>query len=509
MIFAFYVSGLKEGYHMDELYSFGLSNSTQFTFPSANNEWVNSDYFLNYLTVSSGESFDYSSVIHNQINDVHPPVYYVFFHSISSLVPSIFSKWIGISLNIFFYLGTYLLTFKLIEQLIKDRWIGLIGAFFWALSIGAASSIVFIRMYMLLTFFSVALLYVALNIFESKKISLKYLIMISIIVIGGSLTHYYFFIYSFFLVACTCLVLFIRRDWVIAFLFGLCSLAGIIFSYLLFPSMIDHILFGDRGTEAFDSARQAMNIDFTFFHIVNRDLFAGLLGIWIIIGVILYLVFLFLNKNDQLTFTTKKFNGFIDGRKVARTTFVTLIPSICYLFMVQQIAPYESERYIFNIYPALVIAFVVLVYFACSRLWKKNKQIVRIIMSFCFFSINISGFLSQSVNYLYPGFEKISNQLSLYEGTDTFVVSSAFWRTNMNLHIYLELEDIYRMHTPDGSFPTLPNDERLNNDSELLLFLDVNFDNEKRLNEIMENLNFENSDHLFTNDQSVVYYLSN
>ena len=62
------------------------------------------DAFMDYFTVQRGHEFDYATVWKNQSEDVHPPLYYVFVHTISSFFPGSFSKWFGLAVNILFYI---------------------------------------------------------------------------------------------------------------------------------------------------------------------------------------------------------------------------------------------------------------------------------------------------------------------------------------------------------------------------------------------------------------------
>src|SRR5699024_6981595 len=174
LVYSIFMGHLKEGFHMDEMYSYGLSNSARFTFLRKNNEWVSSKYFLNYVSVSLKERFAFGSVIENQINDVHPPLYYLIFHTISSFFPNIFSKWIGIGININLYLGVYILLVVFMYKIIKDKWIAMTSGLFWALSVGATSSVVYIRMYMLLALISLALLYITSVIISKNDFYLRY-----------------------------------------------------------------------------------------------------------------------------------------------------------------------------------------------------------------------------------------------------------------------------------------------------------------------------------------------
>lgn len=499
LAYSIYIGNLKEGFHMDEMYSYGLSNSVHFSFPSRNNEWVNSDYFFEYVSVSLDERFAYESVINNQINDVHPPLYYLILHTVSSFFPNIFSKWIGIGVNITLYIGIYTLIVAFINKVIKKKWIALAGGLFWALSVGAASSIVFIRMYMLLTLISLILLYIIHAILIEEEWTFIHIVSLIGTLVAGSLTQYYFFIYSFFLVAVACILLLIKRRWLKSLYLGLFSLIGIVLSYLLFPAMLDHILLGNRGEEAVGNI--VSGTEFNFFQLVSRDLFAGVMWIVLALLIIVSIYFRYLSK-DTLT----------SGEKYSRqsTTLLILLPSICYLLFIQRLAPYQSERYILNIYPSICMTFVLFLYWTVSKHKKvKGSLFLYVTTIGTLIIIALAGLITQPINYLFEGnYEEVYGELDSYQDTDALVISSAFWKTNTNINLYLELDDIYRMHSVDGVFPELPEEDRLYSNDSLLLFLDSEFADKENIITLLDKYDFSSFQYLFTHDQSIVYYLN-
>lgn len=500
-VMALYIGFQKEGYHMDELYSYGLANSTQFSFPGENNNWVGVDYFYDFLNVNRGERFHYQSVIQNQINDVHPPLYYMVIHTVSSFFPDLFSKWIGIGVNIFFYLGTVGLISLTVRKILENKWIGLITGVFWGVSIGALSSIVFIRMYTMLTFFCMLFFYFLVGVFKNESLTWKKLGLIIGTIILGTLTQYFFLIYAFFVVATACIILFIQKEWKKSLLIGCTSLIGVILSFLIFPSALSHMLEGDRGTEATENI-QLLNWDSSFFQMINRDLFTGRFFL-IVIGLLLFCVLTVLLKRKNTGLFTKR------KEPLDSAIFIILafVPSISYVLLVQQIAPYQSERYILNVYPSIIILLTMLIYITAREIPSFNNWKASLLSAVIAAVIVILGILTQPINFLYEGHEEIKEELRSYEDTDTLVISSAFWRTNSNIQLYLELGAIYRMHSNDGTFPTLPEEERLYSSNELLLFLDQDFSEDSDLERILEEYGFEEAEYLFSSEQSKIYYL--
>ena len=104
----FYYGGRKAGFHEDELYTYYSTNKTA-GLSVSDRKWMERDELRNDFVVLSGEQFRYGVVKQMQSWDVHPPVYYYIFHTICSLFPGKFSKWLGISVNLIAYVVSYLL----------------------------------------------------------------------------------------------------------------------------------------------------------------------------------------------------------------------------------------------------------------------------------------------------------------------------------------------------------------------------------------------------------------
>ena len=154
----------KQGFFMDEISTYGLSNSYYNPFTNWNadyyNEWKTPDYYMSYVETHEGTQFRYDSVYYNQSIDVHPPLYYYLLHTVCSFFPDQFTKWFGIGLNIVFYLIANILIFKISKKYFQDKWLWYIPVLFYGFSIVAASTVMFIRMYMLMTLLVLFLLYV-------------------------------------------------------------------------------------------------------------------------------------------------------------------------------------------------------------------------------------------------------------------------------------------------------------------------------------------------------------
>ena len=156
------IGARKDGFDIDEFFTYGLANS--YHQPFLNTEtghWISGKAFSDYLT-ASGHAHEYLNVYENQIADVHPPLYYLFVHAVCSVFRNPpFTKWTGIGLNLFFFsltqLGLLLLSARLLsdgERLTLTP-SALLPGLLYGLGAGAASSVVFIRMYAMMTMWAV------------------------------------------------------------------------------------------------------------------------------------------------------------------------------------------------------------------------------------------------------------------------------------------------------------------------------------------------------------------
>ena len=101
----FYFGNKKAGFHEDELYTFYSTNKTAGL--SVNDrQWLTREQIRNDFVVLPGEGFRYGVVKQMQSWDVHPPFYYYLFHTACSLFPGVFSKWLGIGVNMIGFAGS-------------------------------------------------------------------------------------------------------------------------------------------------------------------------------------------------------------------------------------------------------------------------------------------------------------------------------------------------------------------------------------------------------------------
>lgn len=213
----------KEGFFLDEIYSYGLSNSSYVPFLSwlhggeqvANGKLPEAVFtqseFLNYVAPQGSTRFDYASVYYNQTQDVHPPLFYFLLHTVCSLFPGSFTKWTGLGMNFVLLGGTLAALYALGMELFADWKKALFVCALYAFNREMISNVTMVRMYMLMTLLTILL---ALLVAKSlRRPSVPKYLLIGVTIYLGMMTQYFFVVYAFLLCAAYDLYLMFRREW--------------------------------------------------------------------------------------------------------------------------------------------------------------------------------------------------------------------------------------------------------------------------------------------------------
>lgn len=185
----------KQGYFIDEIYSFGISNSEYGPFindyAKDNNYRLSKTDIENYLTVSESTRFNYSNVYKNTSIDNGVPIYYMLLHSVCSLYVGDFNKWTGLSINFIIYLLSLLLIWKIALYIYNNKEYAYAALLLFGLSTTIISMTLMIRLYMLYIFETLLLVWLFLPTLKNKPEAWR-IILILITAFVGLTTHYLF-----------------------------------------------------------------------------------------------------------------------------------------------------------------------------------------------------------------------------------------------------------------------------------------------------------------------------
>ena len=246
--------GLKSYIHMDEAYSLGLSNYHRVEIQQNEDfydNWHNGEYYNDYLSLQEDEFGEYSQVYENQKNDVHPPFYYLILRFAMGFAPDIYTHWHGVIINIICYAFITLLSYALLQRILKDenraKEKSALFAFLGSLTMASLTNVLYIRMYALTALNILLIAYLHVKLRECKGNKAKWLVLISLSALIGSLTHYYYLFYLFALFLYQCYRYVRTKEYTtLRFYIGSMAVAGGL-SLAIFPYSIQHMFFGYQG----------------------------------------------------------------------------------------------------------------------------------------------------------------------------------------------------------------------------------------------------------------------
>ncbi len=421
MAAAFYFCTLKQGFHEDELYTYYSTARTN-GFYVEDGKWMDRETIRREFVVLPGERFQYGLVKQVQSWDVHPPMYYWVFHTAASLVPGVFSKWIGLSVNLFFH-GIHLILLAYLSWLAcgKRQKTALAVTLFYGLTPAAMSGVVFIRMYEMLTVF--VLLCAVLHIravqrledgdLQEKKLPfLKFLLPLAAVTYVGFLTQYYYFIFLFYMALAFCIYLIWHdRNLYNCLRYGTSQAAAFGLAYLTYPACLGQMFRGQRGAQAtanfFDLSNTLERVWF-FLKLMNGYVFG-----YLFFPLLLLMAMLLAVRVQRRGGRAAGQNREQNENRFGASFWMLLFTAAGYFLTVSKTALLlgeTSNRYQLPIYGILVF----LVFFSCQTLWRQaaagqeplsflirhREAAERAALLFCFL-ILVIGYLRVDVVFLY------------------------------------------------------------------------------------------------------------
>ncbi len=476
-IITYYMAERKVGYHMDELWSYGLSNSYYHPHLYARdgveewgtyNEWHDDDLFKNYLTVGDEERFEYGSVYYNQKHDVHPPLYYFVLHTICSFFPNSFSRWYGFAINAVSFVVSQILLYLCVRKISKSEILALAVCAMWGFSTGAITCHIYLRMYAMLIAFTLAYTYLNLKMLYDG-FSAKRLAALCVITYLGSLTQYFFIIYAGVMAACLCIYYLIKKKYKQFFAYGGFLLLSVGLAVLSFIPMLSHLFIRNDyfGIHASRSKHKTFALQIHFILRYMLDEISGIpinlidrpteayvvcaLAVMAVIGIPLCFLFrnetwfkAFLVKVKAVAVSTVKFVRSKIGFSVA--VLLILAISACSVFVVNGlVSPIammkeRSSHYSVQVYPIVILVVLCFVYMFLRSMPKHSKICTPVALTACVGCIFGSRFGCE-VEYLYEeGLENSTIATKVGDISETcsvIVISSG----GSSVHIYPD--DLY------------------------------------------------------------------
>ena len=439
----------KEGYHMDELLSFELSNAeynpwivptqpvgrlAKFMHEEIDGEtlgetignlkdtvadvlenksaskllsykadvyeepiWISKEQFVEYVTTENGDRFNYLSVYFNVKDDNHPPIHFMLLHTMSSLFPGVVSPMMGCVINIAALIGCAVILMRL--GMLADQyhvtsngtgkiW-GIAAAAMYGCSQAAVATTLLIRMYGVLTLFCLAFFYIHVRKWLEKEFDKKNLLLI-LVTIGGFLTQYFFLFYCLVLAFVTAVLLFVykrRKElWIYIRSMMIAALIGV----GMFPFSILDVFASSRGVEALEKLGNGFGELIAriaaFGEILLIRCFGNVwIGLLLLAASVIFGAWLFVTKKSL--------------RVLVACAYV---PVFGYFLLAAKLSPFYVDRYLMAAFPFVIGWLTTLLCFGVYKLPVMRKRVLTVcIVLFCATQI-----YSYDGTYLYVGYEE-------------------------------------------------------------------------------------------------------
>lgn len=352
--------------------------------------WISRDMFQDYLQCDSNDDFNLFSVYFNVKDDNHPPLHFMLLHLVTSLFRGEISVWHGCVINLAAVAGTLWLLGMIGDIIFKRKCSAAALMILYGFSMGAVGTALWIRMYGLLTLWTVWGLYLHLKKYtevqlqvsmtekcdtlgmkkrciqrgflrlntrtgKEKWISSPAIFSVTLV----SFWTQYFGLFFILPLAVVTIVLLARakrmqelwayiRTMVTAALVGVC----------VYPFAIGDVLFSSRGTEALGQWKNG------FGEFIQRLLaFGNILGEnvagngWLLLLIIAVpLAVLIVKSIYKKKMTKASEERGADGK--GTEFYMCWIPLLVYFLLAAKMSPYFVDRYIMAIFPVTTLVII-------------------------------------------------------------------------------------------------------------------------------------------------------
>lgn len=484
-LFSFiYLSYEKNDFFIDETYSYIFSNSySADSIPSDEsyyNQWINGSDFEKFSTVQENERFSYNKVYYNSSRDQHPPLYYFILHTICSFFPNTLSKWTGLITNIVLFALAQILLFFISKRVFNNSVWSLVPMALYGGSLYAINTVVFIRMYMLSTLLTLALLFVHIRFIKRKLKPFDYVVCY-LLVFLGTYTIYIFAIFAFFVAAATCIHLLFNKRFKELILYALSMLCGVVTVLILFPPSINQITGNGNYDVGKEIARSAFSPSELPGHVITylkQMAYSVIVGFLSYKFVVLTVVLLFIILAISLGQKNIKNSATHVSNDVKIIMFSLIIGAILVgtLIIIALLSgKFTLDRYLYNVIPIWYLFLSMLFYYFSSCFNMKKSVVAAGLLMLSVISI-FALTSNKCGSFIYPD----STTFQVIEDCNSrpwIVISNekASFPTG-NYNILSKCDKIYMTKTNEIDFNSIVNDVDINNGVNIMILTDISWD---------------------------------
>lgn len=514
----------KKDYHSDELFSYGLANSYYQPFISSNdhkgmelihnNEWLPGEIINDYLSVQKEHRFAYDSVYYNNSKDVHPPLYYMVLHTVCSFFPEVFTEWFGFGLNLILFLLNQVLLYLIVGRMTKSSALSLAVVALYGLNQGGIDTYIFIRMYAMCTFFLLLCIYLHIRLFDGGGNRYKLLIGLAFTTFLGGMTHYYYLIAAGFISACFCIWYLLKKQYRFLVIYAAVMLAAAGLVIAAYPFVLTQLLRFEGNRDVASNSYGGFWFEWRVMISYMVSELSGLrlsimptyFGIYLTeillaAGVILIPACFLLRREtwfqNGMMLLFCKFKSILRGLSRVNVIHVSMVLCAASLMIATAVTVpvYKmgtaATRYLFPIYPVLMILFVLVLNGVAGVVWRlalffarkrkieecKNRTIRHMLTMTAIFVCLAVNHLYTTVNF-YFDYEKerrIQNYVQLDElprDADYIFVLREFWLLNCLTPSFRNIDNFFAT-TEDALFHMEDELNELQSENPIYLVMEI------------------------------------
>lgn len=323
---------------------------------------------------------------------------------------------------------------------------------------------------MMLTFFTLAYLYINIKIFKSGlKINKSSGICLAIVSILGFLTQYFFVIYAVLVsIVMICLYIANKQYKDMRKYIGILSISAII-GLLVFPFSIGHMLFSDRRI-AFRQVNYFEKI-IEYFKLILRY-FGSDFEIVLALFAIALLSIVIKRKKERGLMT------------------IIILPTILYIIATAVLAEFLELRYVMNILPIVAI----MISMAISTIFE-NEKYNKMVAIAGLIVLTGYGFLTEEPICLYKGYNKYIEIAEEYKEDNLVYVGYSFFNHMQAIPEFMEYDKTLLLN--DTELETLVGDKELEDKNEFILSVNSYMNPKKVIQEVLEKTGYTRYELIF------------
>lgn len=375
--------------------------------------WIDREMFQAYVRNDAGDDFNLLSVYFNVKDDNHPPLHFMCLHLMTSIFKGEISPWHGCVINLAAMAGVLWLLGLIGDLIFKQKSSSVALMILAGFSMGMVATTIWIRMYALLTLWTVWGLYLHLRKYagveqdsfiriNEKNGKVKWLGSVSLFVITLLSFWTQYFGLFFIIPLATVTVVLLLKDkrvqefW--AYVRTMVSAAAV--GVGLYPFAIGDVLFSERGTEALSQWQNG------FMEYVGRlQSFGSILARNVAGSEMVFAAAILVPGAVILYHSIKKTNtcAQIEGWQIVMSG----IPLLVYFLLAAKMSPYFVDRYIMAIFPITALVLVWLWDCATDICGLKSKYVAAVCIGAALFVTMVSNISMKGQHtYLYRGYDE-------------------------------------------------------------------------------------------------------